>query len=165
MSKAYDRVEWSYLEKIMRKMGFDEKWVALMMECITLVSYSILINGDPTNVIRPSKGTRQGDPLSFYLFLLCTEGLHSILHQVKEAGHICGVFICKKGLRLTHLFLADNSLIFCRASILKCQKVQSLLSCYEKASRQLLNMHKMSLFFSKSTHPDTLNQIKASLGA
>ena len=159
MSKAYDRVEWSYLEKIMRKMGFDEKWVALMMECITLVSYSILINEDPTNVIHPSKGIRQGDPLSSYLFRLCTEGL------VKEVGHICGVSICKKGLRLTHLFFADNSLIFCRASILKCQKVQSLISCYGKASRQLLNMHKMSLFFSKSTHPDTLNQIKATLGA
>ena len=113
MSKAYDCVEWSYLEKIMRKMGFYEKWVALMMECITFVSYSILINGDPTNVIRPSKGIRQGDPLSSYLFLLCTEGLHSLLHQVKEAGHICGVSICKKGLRLTHLFFADNSLIFC----------------------------------------------------
>ena len=164
MSKAYDRVEWLYLEKIMRKMGFDEKWVALMMECVTTVSYSILINGDPTSVIRPSRGIKQGDPLSPYLFLLCTEGFHSLLHQVEVAGHIRGDSICKKGLRLTHLFFADDSLIFCRASMLECQKIQSLLSCYEKASGQLLNMHKTSLFFSKSTHPNTLNQIKASLG-
>ena len=135
-----------------------------MMECVTTVSYFILINGDPTSVIRPSRGIRQGDPLSPYMFLLCTEGLHSLLHQAEVAGHICGVSICKKGPRLTHLFFADDSLIFCQASMLECQKIQSLLSCYEKASGQLLNMHKTSLFFSKSTHPNTLNQIKVSLG-
>ena len=165
MSKAYDCAEWPYLEKIIRKMGFDEKWVALMMKCINSVSYSIFINRDPINVIRPSRGIRQGDPLSPYLFLLCTEGLHSLLYQVEEAGQIHGVSICKKGPRLTHLFFANDSLIFCRAFILECQKVQSLLFYYEKASGQLLNMHKTSLFFSKSTHPDTLNQIKASFGA
>ena len=79
MSKAYDQVEWKYLEQIMIRMGFAEKWVALMMECISSVSYSILINGDPTPIIHPTRGIRQGDPLSPYLFLFCTEGLHSLL--------------------------------------------------------------------------------------
>ena len=58
MSKAYDHVEWPYLEKIMSRMGFDDKWVTLIMECITSVSYSILINGEPTSMIRPSRGIR-----------------------------------------------------------------------------------------------------------
>lgn len=133
MSKAYNRVKWPYLEKLMRRIGFDERWVALMMECITLVSCSILINGDPINVIHPSRGIKQGDPLSPYLFVLCTKCLHSLLHRVDEPSHIWGVSICKKGPRLTHLFLVDDGLVFCRASMSECQKVQSLLSCYEKA--------------------------------
>ena len=58
ISKAYDRVEWSFLECLLRKLGFHNRWVDLMMECITTVSYSILINGETSQTIYPSRGLR-----------------------------------------------------------------------------------------------------------
>ena len=51
MNKAYDRVEWRYLGKIMEKLGFCDKWVSLVFECITTVSYSILVNGEPKEIL------------------------------------------------------------------------------------------------------------------
>ena len=58
-SKVYHRVEWMFLEqKILLRMGFQESWVALIMECITTMSYSILVNGEPKGLIKPSRGLR-----------------------------------------------------------------------------------------------------------
>lgn len=74
MAKAYDRVEWSFLYGMMRKLGFNEKWIALIRNCISTVHYSICINGKVIGNIRPSRGLRQGDPLSPFLFLICAEG-------------------------------------------------------------------------------------------
>lgn len=62
MSKAYDRVEWIFLKSILLKMGFQVSWLDLIMDFISTVSYSILVNGKPKGVIKPSKGLRQGDP-------------------------------------------------------------------------------------------------------
>lgn len=120
ISKAYDRVEWIFLEGMMKQMGFDAKWIAFIMECITTVSYFILINGKPSDIINPFRGLRQGDLLSPYLFLICSEVRHGLLQKSAEAGHIRGVFICKKGPRLTHLFFADDSLVFCGATLAEC---------------------------------------------
>ena len=79
MSKAYDKMEWCFLEQILLKLGFQESWVALIMKCITTVSYSILVNGEPKGMIKPSRGLRQRDPLSPYLFLFCAKGLNALL--------------------------------------------------------------------------------------
>ena len=116
MSKAYDRVEWKYLKRVMEQLGFHSKWVILMMECITTVSYSILVNGEPHSFIKPSRGLRQGDPLSPYLFLFCAEGFHSLLQRAQMAGELQGVSISRGGPKITHLFFANDSLLFCKAT-------------------------------------------------
>ena len=79
MSKAYDRVEWPFLKLVMLRLGFAEGWVELVMRCVCSASFSFLVNGVPQGHIVPSRGIRQGDPLSPYLFLFCAEGLTGVL--------------------------------------------------------------------------------------
>ena len=135
-----------------------------MMECISTVSYSILINGEPHGYIKPSRGLRQGDPLSPYLFLFCVEGLHSLLQQAKNEGNIRSVSISRSGPKLTHLFFADDSLLFCKATTNEVMCIQDILTEYELASGQQVNRQKTILFFSKSTPRLIQNNIQAMLG-
>ena len=112
MSKAYDRVEWLCLEKIMAKLGLGEKWRSLIMKCVTSVSNSVKINGKPRGKIIPSRGIRQGDPLSPYLFLLCVEGLSALIKKSMDMGEMEGITICRGAPCLLHLFFANDSIIF-----------------------------------------------------
>ena len=160
MSKAYDRVEQSFLEEIMRKLGFEERWIDLMMVFVKSVSYSILVNGEPKGLIRPSRGIRQGDPLSPFFFLLCTEGLHSPITKANNEGSIRGFSLRRRSPRLTHLLFADDNLLFCRANSHDCQKVLEILATYESVSGQQINRRRTFLFFSKSTSEEKKREIK-----
>ena len=88
MSKAYDRVEWNFLIKIMERMGFHSKWIRWIYECVSTVSFSIMVNGEPRGHIVPSRELRQKDPLSPYLFLLCFEGLNGLINHAFREGKI-----------------------------------------------------------------------------
>ena len=90
MSKAYDRVEWLFLKMMMDRLGFDEKWVDIIMKCVSTVTYRIKVNGELTDEIVPECGLRQGDPLSPYLFLLCAEAFSCLLHAAEERGDMEG---------------------------------------------------------------------------
>ena len=164
MTKAYDIVEWSYMEKVLIKMGFQNRLVHLMMACITTALYSVLINGQPYRHITPTRGLRQGNPLSPYLFLMCTEGLHGLINKAAIDGSIHGVSLCRNGPKITRLLFADDSLIFYRAKEEECQTLLEVLAKYERASGQQINRAKTTLFFSKSTFEEVQGVIKDMLG-
>jgi hypothetical protein len=95
MHKAYDRVEWGFLKDMMTRLGFDQRWINLIMSCVTTVNYRVWFNSDETDCFVPSRGLRQGDPLSPYLFLLCAEGLSSLLAHEEGVGGLQGVRMCR----------------------------------------------------------------------
>ena len=140
------------------KDGF-ESWIAIIYECVSTVSYSILVNGEPKGNIYPTRGIRQGNPFSPYLFLLCFEGLNRLLQQAARNSSIRGYSLCKNGPRITHLFFADDSLLFCRARMEELQVIQNILLVYEKASRQQINQGKTTLFFNKDITEETKREI------
>ena len=70
MCEAYDRVEWPYLESVMRRLGFTEKWINLLMLCVRIVSYSILVNGEPKGLIKPSRDPQRGSTFTIPMYVV-----------------------------------------------------------------------------------------------
>ena len=145
-------------------MGFQDSRVAMIMQCVSTVTYSILLNGEPKGFIQPSKGLRQGDLLSPFLFLFCAEGLNALLNKAVDNGEIRGLSLCCQGPKIIHLFFADDCLLFCKANKKECQKIQQLLHWYEGVSGQLVNKNKTTLFFSRNTPYEVQQEIKVLLG-
>ena len=134
------------------------------MSCIRSVSYSMILNGQPIGYIKPSRGLRQGDPLSPYLFLMCVMGLQSLLHKAELEGQIHGVAICRNSPKVSHLFFANGSVLFCHVNEDECQKILDILDIYERGSGQKVNHDKTNVFFSSNTSHEVQVRIQQILG-
>ncbi|KAL6179662.1 hypothetical protein ACLB2K_046334 [Fragaria x ananassa] len=159
MRKAYDRMEWVFLKAVLLRLGFYGVWVDLIMQCVSTVRYSFLINGKPCGSLTPSKELRQGDPLSPYLFLLCAEVFSTLLENRVEEGALQGIRVCDGAPVITHLLFADDNLLFGRASLAECLCMKSVLEDYEAASGQQVNFSKSNIVFSKAVAVDLRNSL------
>ncbi|XP_013639114.1 PREDICTED: uncharacterized protein LOC106344250 [Brassica oleracea var. oleracea] len=163
MSKAYDRIEWGFAREVLSLLGFDPVWIAWIMTCIETVSYSFLINGTPQGRVRPSRGLRQGDPLSPYIFILCTEVLAAMCNKGQEDGSLPGVRVARGCPPINHLLFADDTMFFCKSNVKSVTALSSIISSYEALSGQKINTLKSSITFSAKTPPEVRTRVKASL--
>lgn len=151
MSKAYDKMEWGFLKAMLKKMGFGHHLIHLFMTCISSVNYQITHAGRQFGSISPTRGFRQGDPLSSYLFLICIEGFTALIQDYERRGLIKGIKVAQNAPSITHMFFADDCYIFCTASMDSANHVLDMLRVFEKASGQQINVDKSSVFFSRNT--------------
>ena len=114
ISKAYDRVEWSFLKGMMTKLGFPQGWIDRIMSCVTTASFFVHLNGKAYGNFRSTRGLRQGDPPSSYLLLFCAEAFTSLQAREEENGRLHSVSISRYAPTISHLLFADDSLLFCQ---------------------------------------------------
>ncbi|XP_060959153.1 uncharacterized protein LOC133030431 [Cannabis sativa] len=148
MAKAFDRVEWPFIIAILRKFQFPPRFVHLISTCISTASFQFNLNGKVSGSVNPSRGIRQGDPLSPYLFLLCAEGFSSLLHQQERRKTLLGFKVARRAPAISHLLFADDSFLFCQANISSCNVIKEVLEAYGRATGQQVNFQKSSLYFS-----------------
>jgi hypothetical protein len=133
------------------KDGICQRWVELMMKCVTTVRYQIKVNGNFTEQFTPSRGLRQGDPLSPYLFVICAEGLSALLQEAEANGKITGIRICPVASPVTHLFFADDSVLLIKANGAEARALRDILDLYENCSGQCINAEISAIMFSKNS--------------
>uniref|UniRef100_A0A803QDU6 Reverse transcriptase domain-containing protein n=1 Tax=Cannabis sativa TaxID=3483 RepID=A0A803QDU6_CANSA len=164
MHKAYDRIEWSFLLRVLKANRFNEHACSLIMQSVTTVSFSVLLNGAPLKPFSPRRGLRQGDPLSPYLFILCSEVLSKLLCREEDRCEITGIKIGKNAMPISHLFYADDAIIFCKANEKEAAKLLNCLENYECWSDQKVSKAKSGIIFSPKVRLDKKESIMATMG-
>ena len=119
IEKAYDHAYWKFLLAVLKKIGFGERWIKWIEWCISTVRYSVLINGSPSGFFQSSRGLRQGDPLSPYLFVIVMEVFSCLMRRVISGGFLSRWRVRGRGgegILISHLLFANDTLVFCEES-------------------------------------------------
>ncbi|KAK2418273.1 hypothetical protein QL285_040487 [Trifolium repens] len=144
--KAYDLVDWGYLDEVMGKMGFPSLLQKWMRECICTATASVLVNGSPTDEFPLERGLRQGDPLSPFLFLLAAEGLNVLMQAMVEGNKFVGYQVGgQEVVSVSHLQFADDTLLMGIKSWANVRTLRAVLLLFELMSCLKVNFNKSML--------------------
>ena len=148
IEKAYDQINWKFLISVLKEMGFGCKWIERVKWCISTASFSVLINGSLVGFFRSTRGLRQGDPLSPYLFVLGMEVFSLLIDKVVSRGFLTGYTLKGRNgeaVTVSHLLFADNTLVFCRDSEDQIVYLRWILLYFEALSRIKINLDKSAI--------------------
>lgn len=148
LEKAYDRLRWDSLEDTLRAVGLTEGWVGKIMECVSGPSMSILWNGKKSESFKPSRGLRQGDPLSPYLFVMCMERLCQMINSTVMDKKWKPIKLSRGGPQLSHICFADDLILFAEASVSQVRVIREVLETFCRASGQKVSLPKSKKNFS-----------------
>ncbi|KAL8125864.1 hypothetical protein AgCh_013243 [Apium graveolens] len=149
VSKAYDRLEWNFIEGMMAKFGFHDIWIQRIMTCIKTVTYKFIQQGVIFVEVKLQKGVRQGDPISPYIYILCAEGLSSIIKRHEDVGLLHGCSIARGAPTISHLLFADDCYFFFKAA--EARVMKRIIKRYEELSGQAVNFNKSMITFRPNT--------------
>ncbi|KAJ6813372.1 uncharacterized protein M6B38_143775 [Iris pallida] len=152
MSKAYDRVSWRFLIKVLHKLEFNWTWINLIYRAISNCWYSVTVNRCRGGFFRSGRGLRQGDPISPALFIIAHDALGGHISNLSLGRHIKNFAGRIDELNISHLFYADDSLIFMNGDINCVEALMRTLQKYTDISGQVINYSKSSLITSQKLH-------------
>lgn len=164
MSKAYDRLEWRFLLKALKSMGFSKTFQDLIYRSICNIWYRVNVNGILSDKFRSSRGVRQGDPLSPLLFILAQQILSFNIRKLEARGSLIPYKLGRNVQSISHLFYADDMLLFTNGRKSSVKEFILLLKAYELSSGQQVNLEKSGFYPSKWVHGRRLNRLARRLG-
>ncbi|KAL9673623.1 hypothetical protein QQ045_029884 [Rhodiola kirilowii] len=164
MCKAFDRVNWNFLEELQLRMGFPREWVKKVMMCVKSVAYRVKINNLVSAIFLLERGLRQGDPLSPYLFVICTELISRNLEWHQNNKLIYGVRVSRSAPMVSNLMFVDDIIFFLRAEDDNIVRFKSILRHYEQISGQLVNYVKSEICMSNTIMSDRARALSSILG-
>ncbi|XP_057860497.1 uncharacterized protein LOC131069160 [Cryptomeria japonica] len=162
MLKTYDRVNWQSLVAVLYRLGFSRCWVKWVFSCISSTHFSVLINGSPSRFFASSRGIRQGDPLSPFLFILLAEALSRAISNATSSGLWSGIRVDGLPSSQSHCLFANDPLLFGVASLREARVIKKIISDYAAFSGQKVNNQKSKVFFVNAPS-QVIKDIKVSL--
>ncbi|GKC32682.1 RNA-directed DNA polymerase, eukaryota, reverse transcriptase zinc-binding domain protein [Tanacetum coccineum] len=160
--KAYDSVQWDYLDDILRKFSFGDKWRVWIQNCLHSSRGSVIVIGSLTEEFHFYKGLKQGDPLSPFLFILVMESLHVSFQRVVDACMFNGISL-DLSLHLSYMFYADDAIFLGQWNESNINTIVHVLDCFHRASGLRINMSKSKLL-GISVDADKVDQAARKIG-